>query len=296
MMQFTNFSQLREAVRGIGVDNFEGKLLEKLKLGKLEGNTNDRENLVFGKFGIYYLEKGKLAKVILHITDIEKRWIEQNDPNAIGLLDKKQYDAQTLVKTFHKYHFTQCQTLNYMFNHGRRKKYYLAQRMDGTFNYSVIDDNKVIHKNENQTLHVCQNCLDILGGLTGKNYTVINFMPKEIFNTPVPGLLGRDFDLACNAVPNIYANDWLEISAKAKEQVGWRCEGCDLDLSNDTQYLHCHHIDSNRANNLIGNLRVLCIFCHANEPNHQRIKKLSNYNEFVSIYKNLSTGDYHASQ
>ena len=295
-MEFTDFSKLRKAIKSIGVDNFEEKLRKILKLGKLEGNTNDRENLVFGKFGIYYLEKGRLAKVILHITDIEKHWIEQNDPNAIGLLYKKQYDAQTLVKTFHKYHFTQCETLKDMFNRGRKKRYYLAQRMDETFNYSIIDGNKVIYKNENQKLNVCQNCLNILGGLTGENYNVGNFTPKKIFDARVSGLIDTDFDLACNAVPNIYANDWSEISAKAKEQVGWRCEECDLDLSNDTRYLHCHHIDSHRANNLIANLKVLCIFCHAHEHNHQRIKKLPDYKEFVSIYKNLKTGDYHASQ
>lgn len=283
-MQFTNFSQLRKAIRSIGVEIFEGTLLKRLKLGKLEGNTTDSENLVLGKFGIYHLEKGRLARVILHITDKEKRWIEQN-PEALEHLNNEQYNAQPLVEKLHRYHFTQCEKLEEMFNNGINTRYYLAQRMDGTFNYSIIENNNILHENKNQKLKVCQYCLSVLMRLTGEYYNIGNFMPNNIFDA-VPQPNGADLDLECNAVPNVYTEDWQKISSKAKELASWRCETCDLDLSNAKQYLHCHHMDSNRANNLIGNLRVLCVSCHASEPNHQHIKESDDYKKFVSEYRN----------
>ena len=281
MKQFTDFSKLRKAIKSIGVDNFEGKLLKKLKLGKLEGNTHDMENLVLGAYGIYHLEKGTLAKVILHITDKAKRWLGQN---ALELLHNEQYDAPNLVNDLHKYHFTQCTTIESMFRRGNKKRYYMAQRVDGTFCYSIIDDNRVVYKSENQTLYVCRNCLDTLSSLTVKNYQVGSFKPQEIFDAPVSPLIGTGFDLECHAVPNIYTRDWREIAQKAKEQVNWQCEQCALNLSEGRRYLHCHHIDSNRVNNRSSNLRVLCVGCHANEPGHQHIKNSADYQNFVAQY------------
>lgn len=282
-MQFTDFSALQNAIRRIGIDKFETQLLEKLQLGELEGDTQNIENIILGGYGIYHLKEGRLAKVILHITDTEKRWIEKNQ-YAIKAFNAKKYDDIKLIESLHKYHFTKCEALDSMFNSGRKGRYYLAQRMDGTFSYSVIEDNEVIFKNKHQKLNVCKFCLRALIELTNKEYRVQNFKPTDVFATNVVQLSNTEVALECNAVPNIYAKDWHKIANKAKQQADWRCEQCDINLTKDKEYLHCHHIDVNRANNLIANLKVLCIKCHAQKPQHSHINKLPQYKEFLNKY------------
>jgi hypothetical protein len=74
--------------------------------------------------------------------------------------------------------------------------------------------------------------------------------------------------LDCNSVPNIYARDWGDISKRAKEQAGWVCEKC---KSKPAKYdLHCHHVDSDKANNRVSNLQVLCRSCHEAEHPHMQ--------------------------
>lgn len=283
-MRFTDFSELQNAIRLIGIDKFEAKLLEKLKLGELEGDTQNLENIILGEYGIYYLKQGKLGKVILHITDIDKMWIEKKDMTALNALNNKKYDALEFIKALHKYHFTKCKTLEKMFNKGRKNRYYLAQRTDGTFSYNVIEDNEVIYDSKRQKLNVCKNCLSVLMELTKKQYDVQNFKPTDVFNTNMVKLSETGIDLECNAVPNIYSNDWNKIAKKAKQQVNWKCEQCDINFTQDKGYLHCHHIDANRANNLLTNLKVLCIKCHAEQPNHEHLKKLPKYGDFLTKY------------
>ena len=283
-MQFTDFSTLQNAIRRLGIDKFEAELLEKLQLGELEGNTQNPENLILGKYGIYHLEKGILAKVILHIADIETRWLEKKY-TAWEAFNAKRYDVQTFIKGLHKYHFTKCTTLNTMFESDRENRYYMAQRMNGKFSYSIIKENKVIYKNKNQKLNVCKNCLTVLEELAKEEYSVQDFKPIYVFDTNVPPPSNGGFDLECNAVPNIYAKDWQEIAQKAKKQVDYKCEKCGVDLKQDKQYLHCHHIDANRANNLSSNLQVLCIKHHAEQPGHKHIEQTEKYREFLEKYK-----------
>lgn len=65
--------------------------------------------------------------------------------------------------------------------------------------------------------------------------------------------------------PNHYGlsdghNDYRD---RALRKYGAVCNDCGYNLSK--KMLDVHHIDSNRSNNEIGNLRVLCVWCHAME-------------------------------
>ena len=288
-MQFTDFSTLQNAIRRLGIDKFEAELLKKLQLGELEGNTQNTENLILGEYGIYHLEKGVLAKVILHITDIKTRWLEKKCM-AWEAFKAKKYDTTEFIEALHKYHFTKCTTLDTMFNNDRRNRYYMAQRIDGTFSYSFIKENKVIYENKNQKLNVCRNCLTVLAELANKRYSVQGFKPIYVFDTNVVPPSNGGFDLECDAVPNIYAKDWQKIAQKAKEQVDYKCEKCGVDLKQDKQYLHCHHIDANRANNLSSNLQVLCIKHHAEQHQHQHIRQTEEYRKFFRLCKSIENG------
>ena len=281
-MEFTDFTELKNAVRRIGIEKFEAELLEKLELGKLEGDTKNTEHLVLGKYGLYHLEKGVLTKVILHITSIDILWI-QRDPDAATALEMRDFENLDFIQKLHKYHFTNCNTLAHMFAAGRRKRYYKAQRMDGTFCYSLLNSNVIVHNFDQQTLNVCQWCLDVLSDITQQQHTINNFTPEKIFHADLIENQS-DFLLECDAVPNIYSRDWNKISKKAKEQANWECETCGGNLTNDRQYLHCHHVDGRRSNNLKTNLKVLCIKCHADEPHHAHMRSSQGYQEFIRRY------------
>ena len=287
-MEFTDFTELQNAVRRIGIEKFEAELLEKLELGKLEGDTENTEHLVLGKYGLYHLEKGVLTKVILHITDKDILWI-QRTPAAAAALEIRDFESPDFIQKLHKYHFTNCDTLKRMFAAGRKKRYYKAQRMDGTFCYSLLNGNVVDHNFDQQRLNVCKQCLGVLSGITQQQLTINNFTPEKIFYADLIKnqsnfLLGSDFLLECDAVPNIYSRDWNKISKKAKEQANWKCETCGENLTTDRQYLHCHHVDGQRSNNLKTNLKVLCIKCHADEPHHAHMRSSQEYQEFIRRY------------
>lgn len=261
---FSDFSKLKAEIVSIGVDQFEKALLEKVSRGVLEANE---ESTILGEFGIYYLEKGRLVKVLAHITGIEFKWLSK-DLQAVEDFELGKYDSFGFVKKLHKYHFTKCTTLESMFSNNRGNRYFMSQKIDGTFSYNITRENTVIYESNKQTLNVCRNCLAVLKSITHKNYSPESFKPDDVFNETVSKLSASEFDLDCFSVPNIYARDWSSISRRAKEHAGWTCEKCN---SKPARYdLHCHHIDSNKANNKVSNLQVLCRSCHEKEHPHMQ--------------------------
>ena len=68
----------------------------------------------------------------------------------------------------------------------------------------------------------------------------------------------------------------------ASEQRGWRCEKCRGDFSHpaDRKYLHLHHKNGMKNENDRCNLQVLCLGCHAEEPQHAHLKNLAEYRTF----------------
>lgn len=263
---FSNFSKLKAEIVSIGVDEFEKALLEKASRGILEASE---ENTILGDFGIYYLEKGRLIKVLAHITGMDYKWLTK-DFQAMNDFELGKYDSFSFIKKLHKYHFTKCITLESMFANNRGNKYFMSQKIDGTFSYNITRDNKVVYKSDSQKLSVCKNCLSVLSDITGKEFSedVSNFKPDDVFNESVSKLNASEFNLDCASAPNIYARDWGDISKRAKENVGWVCEKCNV---KPTRYdLHCHHIDSDKANNRVSNLMVLCRSCHEAEHPHMQ--------------------------
>ena len=78
---------------------------------------------------------------------------------------------------------------------------------------------------------------------------------------------------------------WRDYSWLYRHVQEWRCEGCQLSLDSDRQYLHTHHISGTQHNDP-NDLRALCIACHSEQPgtNHQKLKLLQDYHEFMERY------------
>lgn len=62
-----------------------------------------------------------------------------------------------------------------------------------------------------------------------------------------------------------YTVDWKQISWARREMDGYKCQNCEIDLSNydDQFFLEVHHIDGNKTNNAKYNLKSLCVLCHS---------------------------------
>jgi 5-methylcytosine-specific restriction endonuclease McrA len=83
-----------------------------------------------------------------------------------------------------------------------------------------------------------------------------------------------------------YPKGWRKLSAKLREECGWRCQGCSYVFGKANRaYLHTHHIDGNPGNIERQNLKVLCLECHAREPDHSRLRNLPEYEEFKNWKK-----------
>ena len=82
--------------------------------------------------------------------------------------------------------------------------------------------------------------------------------------------------------PEIYYTDpyWEQLSAWYRQEQGWTCEECGIDLKKRTFFLHTHHIRGRRYNTP-EYFKALCIVCHAEEPYHDFIKRTSDYLRFL---------------
>lgn len=212
----------------------------------------------------------KGRRVLIHIRDV----------NNIG--------GRTHIP---KFHISNCRTLIEMKSSGRFEKYVAADNEDGNFH---IRYNSGLLKR--QKLDVCQNCLDKLswnGFSSSKDASiraqiVSRFSIKDFFDQYPKSLHSQiPVHTSQTAPVNDYPDNWDEISNELKRQVRYRCQniGCGIQLTyEDKGYLHVHHINGLKNDCSPNNLICLCIKCHADQPNHNHIKKLPEYSKFLTKF------------
>jgi len=273
---FTNFDTLFQAVKKLGVNSFpetsitgwESKLIE----GSIEIETAD--DIIHGNsddilFAINP-ENGNIHKIVLYIPQ----------RNQI-ILDKWGYP---------KYHLFHCQTkaLKEFFN-GKNEKYRISSRTDGKFHFKTTLDNSVISQNNDLELEFCNYCLKIYSSkfnLKNKRFNLKDFFETNYSEFNQNPVFKYDYD----DIPNLYANNWKEISTKYKKQKDYTCELCKwkpLELKNQ-RFIHAHHINGLKYNNKQDNIKILCIYCHSKQDSHSHMEKLPDYIQFLEIYKGVN--------
>ncbi len=285
-MELTKFEKLLEAIERLGANPAIARLAEQLSSGKQD---LDPKNIVVGDGGIYYLdEHGILTKIMVHIVDKNINYMDRNQ-------DLKDLDDRDFVSQLHKYHFTNCGTMQRADNQGWRDKYKMSRKSDGTFYYRFINNFKVLRTNESQRLEPCLNCITKINKQLPfkSHYKKKNFKPSTFFSDEMRdhGLLKGEYSDANDSDPNRYQDDWKKISKKYKTLQNYQCEGenckhpnlSDKDLQ---RFLHCHHLNFNKANSDFSNLKALCVHCHAEQAQHGQIKKNSDYQEYTRLLKN----------
>ena len=278
MSLFTRFEELVEAVKQLGVNvvAVSNKELHKLTFESLE--VKDDDDVIRRPRGIYrVLPDGRVVKVVLYIS--QKRITSAEIPAVADL---------------HKYHLFNCRTLEHMKRIGRDDRYRISSRRDGRFDYTIIRQNRVykIYLGDGGAhLALCGNCLKIYEETYNrygrKPFDLAEFLKGEQFTGLSPGHHRYDMD----DVLNVYGGDWPEIATRIKRARDWRCEECGMVLTGDLKrFLHAHHLDGQVHNNVVANIKVLCIRCHAVQPLHDHIRKHPDYSEF------LSSDAFHASR
>lgn len=192
-----------------------------------------------------------------------------------------------------RYHLAYCQTLEKMKKNSRFDRYVVAQTTSGEFKVNIIDREV---KSQNVRLNVCQNCLDrihwqdfSLSGMsrTERQNRVEGFSLSAFFKEyPRDLIKAKPLYTSATAPLNDYPKNWAELSRKIKLECGYQCESCRESFSqNDFRFLHVHHRNGLKNDNRNVNLAVLCIACHAKQPEHGHLKAHPDYKLFMARYK-----------
>jgi len=218
------------------------------------------------------LPDGTLIKVNLYIAT-------QN-------IDRNSLDS-ILPKDLYKYHIYKCSTISKMFHSGRKHRYTINNRVDGTFHYKLYDFHKnQLEERKHQKLNICKICLGQFLHHYPSDYNVKNF---NLINFHEQNHIFFDFDTSeleksADARPNVYSERWREISTQFKIRKDYTCEKCGWRPNNSYQkrFIHTHHQNGDKTNNIKENLKVLCIECHSGvDEYHTQIKFQPNYKDFI---------------
>jgi hypothetical protein len=198
-----------------------------------------------------------------------------------------------------KYHLCNCKTLIKMSQDGRSDRYVVSAQSDGWFKINFTRENKTIGE-EKRRLHVCKNCLD---GLRFKGFSlkgmsehkkqrfVSEFVPDDFFELYPRSLHAVTPKYDSDTAPlNEYPPDFPAISERLRHEMGWQCQKCGqvLFAPHLRRYLHVHHINGNRSDNTRQNLKILCVACHAEEPQHSHMRKSPAYAEFIKFQSSIT--------
>lgn len=272
-LNFSTFKTFLDTVQSIT----QQKLSEAKKLLETEGkDITDISDIFINDNGELFdlLPDGSLVRVNLYIAtkEIDKHYLN---------------NIQT--EELYKYHIYQCSTISQMFNSGRKHRYKLNTRQDGTFFYTFHDFNgRFLKQNKHQKLNICKNCLKkFLQKKYASDYDVQNFN-LEKFHQQNNGFFNFDtssMEKGEDAKPNVYSHKWTQISNQIKIKHDYTCQECAWQPKNTYQrkFIHTHHKNGNKQNNGESNLKVLCIKCHSEvDAYHTRIKSSANYKEFLN--------------
>lgn len=278
-LEFSMFKSFLDSVQSL-----TGEELKKAKrlLEKEGKDISDIDEIFANNNGELFelLPDGTLIRVNLYIATKE--------------VDRYHFNINTIDKEdLFKYHIYKCKTISKMFNSGRKHRYKINNRDDGTFYYKFTDNiGNVVEINENQELNICKNCLaKYLGKKTAANDKEVNNFKLKDFHQQESNFFTEDIsklEKGEYAKPNTYTKFWNKISTQLKIKKDYTCENCGFKANSEYEkrYIHTHHINGDKQNNYEDNLKVLCIKCHSEvDYFHSIIRSNKYYKEYMIKYK-----------
>lgn len=247
---FTDFSSLLNAVKELGIDPRD--LLKALDQGV---EVTSEAHYVAAPNGFYdVLSSGHIARVLLHI--------------GVGEPARCHDDPQR----WHRYHISKCAAYG---PPSRQLKSFKTRRADGRFSYFIYDtwgdEYMPQHRENGRKLLICGNCRNKLNHLALDNpdgdLELSSFLQGSLARRLFPNPFRYDHD----RVSGFPLEDWDAIARYTKERASWHCARCGWDHRNTPKFLHAHFVETPGIPEAIGQIQVLCVGCHALEPNHSHI-------------------------
>ena len=179
-----------------------------------------------------------------------------------------------------RFHVADCTTLETMRANGLGNRYVVSVRQESQFRVRPWDlATRVRGEDMFSALIPCRNCLSALdyeGWLSlsrrEQDSIVNNFDLEQFFEAFRPIFRCLPLYTTDTYPSGDYTPDFASVSLRFRRSQNWRCDCCQLDLSNNRGLLHVHHIDHIRANNVRTNLRALCVECHKAQPYHGHMR------------------------
>jgi hypothetical protein len=246
------------------------------------------------------LERLQTTGIIVDLRDIDTvggTFSYQGVPVLLYIMSVKLYkDTQKRPK----FHVSNCSTWDMMKIQGRQDRYVASTRVDGFFELEItgLDGRS---RRVTEPLEVCKNCLDNVswkgfdyqGMLRSERNRIFRaFSLAEFFEVRKRTLIKEKPRWSPRTYPGgSYTDDFEEVSSRARAAAKWRCQGgCNRLFATGWQrrYLHVHHKNGVPGDNSPENLMVVCLGCHAKQPNHSHLRRSKDYAEFHKLF-----GDIH---
>lgn len=227
------------------------------------------------------LETASLEIKINEINE-EGSWLTYNGEQIVlYIMQPKIYNNKVKDP---KFHVVNCPTWDSMKQKGKKDRYVVSRRIDGKFELHVPYLDGSIVKEE-RSLQICKNCLIKLREM---GYGVEGvFSLSEFFKIQKKSFIKERPKFTSATMPSAnYTDDFDEVSSAARAAAKWTCTNCRRRFTRafERRFLHTHHLSGNRGDNSVENLRVLCLECHANQPDHLHMKKSANYKLFLELF------------
>lgn len=176
-----------------------------------------------------------------------------------------------------RFHFKECKTIVDMREANLFQRYVAIARDDGLFPV-IAQELDGMHHDLEAPLGPCKYCLSELNyhgyadrGVKGRDQIWSAFSIPAFFAEYSSTIAVLPQDQALVTEPDNYTADWPEISKRARERARWRCSRCAVDCGSDKNLLQVHHLNGIKRDNTAANLMVLCLLCHAAQPQHQNM-------------------------